>query len=121
MILKGGFMKKLLFLSIFIVGCYNQQVTQLVQGPKGDKGDKGADGASVIGPAGPPGVTVVNPCDTKSLLEEVLLVTPQGVIGMYDNPDTGQAYLTVLPPGEHKTRDTTDCVFTVEPDITVSW
>ena len=113
-------MKKVFILaSLLLTSCFNEQVTRTIKGEKGDAGAAGAIGP--VGPSGLPGVNVVNPCDTKSLFEEVLLVTPDGIVALYNNEDTGLSYLTVLPPGEYKTSDSTDCIYTVEPDITVSW
>lgn len=96
-----------------------EHITQLVPGPKGKDGALGLTGAT--GPKGDAGIIVVNPCDTKSLFEEVLFITPSGVVAIFHNEDTGLSYLTVLPPGQYKTSDSTDCLYTVEPDITVTW
>jgi hypothetical protein len=92
------------------------------QGEKGEKGDKGDAGDDA--PAGPFSITeLIDPCGpTPGKHDEVLFKLADGsVAALYYDHAGKKSFLTKLLPGTFVTTDFQSCVFTINPDMSVTW
>jgi hypothetical protein len=96
-----------------IISCENGTSAVLLNG------QDGADGSPA--PATPYTVTeIIDPCGNSPGFDEVLLRLHNGQI-MAHYAQGALQFLTILSPGTYRVTDGTNCVFTVHPDMSVTW
>lgn len=121
-------------------GAQGQPGTQGPQGDKGDKGDAGEQGPAgqdgaqgAQGTQGTPGeqgpaaptpeyqvTEIIDPCGDQSQFDEVLLrMANRQLIAHYASGVT--QFLTIVGPGSYVTTDGTNCYFTIDSDLNVTW
>lgn len=108
-------MKLLISLTfLMLVSCGK---TPVVVGPKGDKGDDGKDGLDAI-------MEIVDPCgDAPGIYDEVLIRMNDGrLLASFSDAASGQnTRFSIIVPGSYVTTDGSNCHFTVNPDLSVSF
>lgn len=138
-------MKKILILSLFLIGCGGYTEIKTV---KGEPGQNGKDGESctvtqlvngVLIKCGETQAVVLNgengkdasptmysikeiidPCGKQASFDEVLLRLQDNTLLAHYSAK-GNEFLTVVTPGTYQTTDGTKCVFKVDSNLKVSW
>lgn len=99
-------MKTLILTSLVLlltVGC--------AEGPRGSAGTNGTDGQDSI-------IEVIRLCPERS--QEILLRLSSGELVAHYS-DGKKQFLVALQPGNYVTTDGTNCRFTVDKELNVSW
>jgi hypothetical protein len=89
------------------------------QGEQGEAGEDGTDGADA--PISPYSITeAIDPCGSETAYDEVLLRLGNGSL-LAHYSDGAKQHLTVIGAGSYTTTDSTNCVFVVHTDGSVTW
>lgn len=105
-----------------IISCENGTMAVITNGTNGIDGLDGQDGED--GNDAPPtaySVTeLINPCAQTPGFNEVLLRLHNGQIIAHFSSGNLQ-FLSVIGPGTYRTTDASSCLFTIHPDMSVTW
>lgn len=78
-------------------------------------GQNGLDGAHAV-------LEIIDPCNKQGAFDEVLLRLSNGALLAYFTQGSfNTSFLTLLTPGQYQTTDGTNCHFTVNSDLSVSF
>jgi len=104
-----------------VITCSNTSAV-VYNGKDGTDGEDGVDGKD--GEDAPVGTYTftesIDPCGSESQFDEVLFRTGAGELVAHYSKGNKQ-FLTFIGPGSYKTTDGTNCLFTVNSDLEVSW
>lgn len=104
-----------------IINCPNTSAV-VYNGKDGTDGDDGIDGQD--GEDAPAGtytfIETIDPCGEQAQFDEVLFRTGAGELVAHYSKGQKQ-FLTFIGPGNYKTTDGTNCFFSVDSDLEVSW
>lgn len=83
-------------------------------GVDGEDGQDAAPGAYSI-------TELIDPCGKEANFDEILLRTANGQLMALYFDTKKKAFLTVITPGNYVTTDGTDCYFSVDSELEVTW
>lgn len=107
------------------IECEDGTQAVVMDGEKGDTGEKGETGATGANgqDATPSPYTItetIDPCGPEAAFDEILFRLANGELIAHFSHGSRQ-FLTSIPPGAYTTTDGTNCHFTVNSDMEVSW
>lgn len=125
----------ILLLSLLLVLAHCSDGSHFIEGPAGPQGERGLPGIDGVdgkdgldgkdGQDGQDGlnalVEIIDPCGTETNYDEVLFRFSDGNLYAVYSDGKKKIHLVKLVPGTYKTTDGTNCIFTITPELEVTW